>query len=188
MWRRTGLISFWEKFKSMSLPTNWMNCTFYNWHNEECWWLWWLILCTQLVRLWYPALLTTPKPLTVWIKTNCGKFFKRWEYQTTWPASWEICMHVKKQQLEPDWNNRLFPNWERSMSRLYFVTLQNARLEEAQTGIKIIGRNINDLRYADDTTLMAESKEELKSLLIKMKDSTFKKLRSRHPVPSLHGK
>ena len=39
------------------------------------------------------AVLTTPKPLTMWITTNCGKFFKRWEYQTTWPASWEICMH-----------------------------------------------------------------------------------------------
>ena len=48
------------------------------------------------------ALLTMPKPLTVWITTNYGKFFKRWEYQTTWPASWEICMQVKKQQLEPD--------------------------------------------------------------------------------------
>ena len=43
-----------------------------------------------------------PKPLTVWITTNCGKFFKRWEYQTTWPASWEICTQVKKQQLELD--------------------------------------------------------------------------------------
>ena len=48
------------------------------------------------------ALLTMPKPLTVWIKINCGKFSKRWEYQTTWPASWEICMQVKKQQLELD--------------------------------------------------------------------------------------
>ena len=48
------------------------------------------------------ALLTTPKPLTVWFKTNCGKFFKRREYQTSWPASWEICMQVKKQQLELD--------------------------------------------------------------------------------------
>ena len=48
------------------------------------------------------ALLTTPKLLTVWIITNCGKFLKRWEYQTTWPASWEICMQVKKQQLELD--------------------------------------------------------------------------------------
>ena len=48
------------------------------------------------------ALLTTPKPLTMWITTNCGKFLKRWEYQTTWPASWEICMQVRKQQLELD--------------------------------------------------------------------------------------
>ena len=47
-------------------------------------------------------LLTMPKPLTVWITTNCGKFLERWEYQTTWPASWEICMQVKKQQLEMD--------------------------------------------------------------------------------------
>ena len=43
-----------------------------------------------------------PNSLTVWITTNCGKFFKRREYQTTWPASWEICMQVKKQQLEVD--------------------------------------------------------------------------------------
>ena len=48
------------------------------------------------------TLLTMPKPLTVWIRTNCGKFWERWEYQTTWPASWEICMQVKKQQLELD--------------------------------------------------------------------------------------
>ena len=48
------------------------------------------------------ALLTTPKPLTVWITTNYEKFFKRWEYQTTLPASWEICMQVKKQQSEMD--------------------------------------------------------------------------------------
>ena len=48
------------------------------------------------------ALLTKPKPLTVWMTTNCGKFLKRWEYQTTLPASWEICMQVKKQQLKPD--------------------------------------------------------------------------------------
>ena len=48
--------------------------------------------------------------------------------------------------------------------------MRNAGLEEAQAGIKIVGRNINNLRYADDTTLMAESKEELKSLLIKVKE------------------
>ena len=48
------------------------------------------------------ALLTTLKILTVWITIKCGKFWKRWEYQTTWPASWEICIQVKKQQLELD--------------------------------------------------------------------------------------
>ena len=48
------------------------------------------------------ALLTRPKPLTVWITTNCEKFLKRWEFQTTLPAFWEICMQVKKQQLEMD--------------------------------------------------------------------------------------
>ena len=74
--------------------------------------------------------------------------------------------------------------------------MRNGGLEEAQAGIKIARRNINHLRYADDTTLMAESEEELKSLLMKVKEeskkvglsSTFRKRRSWHPVPSLHGK
>ena len=48
------------------------------------------------------APLTTPKPLTVWTTINCGKFWKRWEYQTTLPAPWETCMQAKKQQSEPD--------------------------------------------------------------------------------------
>ena len=52
------------------------------------------------------ALLTMPKPLTVWLTTNCGKFWKRWEYQTTSPASWEICMQVRKQELELDMEQR----------------------------------------------------------------------------------
>ena len=72
----------------------------------------------------------------------------------------------------------------------------NAGLDDSQAGIKISGRNINNLRYADDTTLMAESEEELKSLLMKVKEESEKaglklsiqKLRSWHPVPSLHGK
>ena len=75
--------------------------------------------------------------------------------------------------------------------------MRNAGLDEAQAGIKIARRNINNLRYADDITLMAESEEELKSLLMKVKEdsekvglknSTFKKRRLWHPVPSLHGK
>ena len=73
--------------------------------------------------------------------------------------------------------------------------MKNARLDEAQAGIKIAGRNINNLRYADDTTLMAESKEELKCLLMKVKEESEKvglklniqKIKIWHPVPSLHG-
>ena len=53
-------------------------------------------------KTYISALLTMTKPLTVWIKINCGKFWKRWEYQTTWSASWKICMQVRKQQLELD--------------------------------------------------------------------------------------
>ncbi|KAM9702258.1 uncharacterized protein ACBT57_022611 [Dama dama] len=74
--------------------------------------------------------------------------------------------------------------------------MRNAGLDEAQAGMKIAGRNINNFRYADDTTLMAESEEELKSLLMKVKEesekvglsSTFRKLRSWDPVPSLYAK
>ena len=69
------------------------------------------------------ALLTMVKPLTVWITTNCGKFWKRWEYQTTLPASWEFYKEVKKQQLEPDMKQWTGLNWESSTSRLYSVTL-----------------------------------------------------------------
>ena len=73
--------------------------------------------------------------------------------------------------------------------------MQNAGLDEAQAGIKTAGRNISNLRYADDTTLMAESEEELKILLMKMKEESEKaglklniqKTKSWHPVPSLHG-
>ena len=92
-------------------------------------------------------------------------------------------MQARKQQ-NWTWNNRLVPNRKRSTTRLYIVTvlfnfyaehiMRNAGLEEAQAGIKIAGRNINTLRYADDTTLMAESKEELKSLLMKVKEESEK--------------
>ena len=72
--------------------------------------------------------------------------------------------------------------------------IRNTGLEEEQAGIKIARKNINNLRYTDDTTLMAESEEELKSLLVKVKEESekvdlpFRKLRSWHLVPSLHGK
>ena len=83
------------------------------------------------------------------------------------------------------------------MENLYAeYIMRNSGMDEAQAGIRIAGRNINNLRYADDTTLMAESEEKLKSLLMKVKEksekvglsSTFRKLRSWHLVPSLHGK
>ena len=72
--------------------------------------------------------------------------------------------------------------------------MRNAGLDEAQAAIKIARRNINNLRYADNTTLMAESKEELKSLLMKLKEESERvglKLniqKTKYPVPSLHGK
>ena len=114
-------------------------------------------------------------------------------------------MQVKKQQLELDREQQTGSNRKRSMSGLYTPFLfnfyaeyimGNAGLDEAQAGMKIAGRNINILRYADDTSLMAESKEELKSLLMKVKEeseklglsSTFRKLKSWHLAPSLHGK
>ena len=73
--------------------------------------------------------------------------------------------------------------------------MRNTRLDDSQAGIKISGRNTNNLRYADDTTLMAECQEELKSLLMRIKEERekaglkiFKNLRSWHPIPSHHGK
>ena len=125
------------------------------------------------------AFLTMPKPLTVWI--TCRKFWKRWEYQTTWPASWEICIQVKKQQLEPNREQQTGSKSGKEYVKAvychpayltYMHIMRNAGLDEAQTVIKIAGRNINNLRYADVTTLMAESEEELKSLLMKVKEES----------------
>ena len=101
-----------------------------------------------------------PKTSTVWITTNCGKFFKRWEYQTTLPASWEICVQVEKQQFghgKIDWlkiEKRVWQDYIVScclfnLSADYIVW--NAMLDKIQAGIKI-ARSINNLRYAYDTT------------------------------------
>ena len=112
----------------------------------------------------------------------------------------------QEESLNQTWNNRLVPNWERSTARLCIVPclinlyaeyiMRNAGLDEAQAGIKTVGRNINNLKYTDDTTLMAESKEELNSLLMKVKEESekpglklnFQNRRSWHLIPSLHGK
>jgi len=109
------------------------------------------------------------------------KILQEMEYQTTLPASWEICMQVKKQQLQPKQSTGEWFQIEKGVHQgctlspclfnLYAeYTMWNARLAEAQAEIKIAGRSINNLRYADDTTQMAENEEELKSLLMKLKE------------------
>ena len=116
------------------------------------------------------ALLTIPKPLTVWIKTNCGKFWKRWEYQTTWPASLRNLSADQEATVRTghgiiDWfqirkgvrqGGMLSP----CLFNLYAqYIVQNIGLDEAQAGIKIAGRNTNNFRYADDTNLMQKVKK-----------------------------
>ena len=112
------------------------------------------------------ALLTMPKHLTVWITITCGTFFKRWKYQITWPASWEICMQVRKQQLELDMEKQTGTKLGKDYVKAVYC--HPAYLAYVQsTSWKILGwmngKNINNFRYADDTTLVAES-EELKNL------------------------
>ena len=97
------------------------------------------------------------------------------------PASWKICMQVKKQQLQQNMEQQTGSRLGKEYAKaLYCLSpclfnlhaeyiMRNAGLEETQAEIKIAGRNINNLRYADDTTLMAESEEELKNLLMKVK-------------------
>ena len=115
------------------------------------------------------ALLTMPKPLAVWITISCGKFLKRWECQTTWPACLlrNLCAGqeatVRTGHGTTDWfqiGKRIHQGCILSpcLFNLYAeYIMRNAGLEETQGGIKIAWRNINNLRYADDTTLMAES-------------------------------
>ena len=119
------------------------------------------------------ALLTMSKPLTVWITINYGKFLNRWEYQTTLSASWKpVCRSRSKLKpyIEQLAGSKLGKEYDKAIygHPVYSTVMQtiswNARLDESQAGIKIAGRNIESLRYADDTTLMAESKEELEPL------------------------
>ena len=127
------------------------------------------------------ALLTMPKPLTVWSTANCGKFLMRREHQTTWSASWEAGQEARVR------TGHETTHWFQirkgicqgctlppCLFNLYAECIRwNAGLEEAQAEIKISGRNINKLRYADVTTLMAE-REELKGLLMKVKEESKK--------------
>ena len=127
------------------------------------------------------ALLTTPKPLTVWITTNCGKFFKGWEYHHL------TCLlrNLYAGQEATVRNGHGRAEWfqiGKGVRQGYILSpclfnfnaeyiIWNVRLDELQAGIKTAGKNISDLRYPDDTTLIAESKE-LKSLLMKVKEES----------------
>ena len=143
------------------------------------------------------------KPLTVWITANCGEFFKRWDYQTTFLlrnlyAGQEATVRIG--HATTDWFQIKKGVHQRFILKSCFFNLyaeyvmRNA-VDEAQAGIKISGRNINNLRYAGDTTLMAESEEELKSLLMKVKEEREKvglklniqKTKIMASGPSLHG-
>ena len=137
------------------------------------------------------ALFTTPKPLTVWTTTTCGKFLKKKKNSGILEIPDDLtCLLrnlyagqeaiVRAGHGTTDWFQiRKGVHQVGILSPCLFnlyeeYIMQNARLNEVQAGIKIAGRNINNLRYADDTTLMAESEEEQKSLLIKVKEESEK--------------
>ena len=122
------------------------------------------------------------KPLTVWITTN-SKILKEIGIPDHLICLLRNLYAGQEATVRNDMDQGLVPNWERSMSRLlspcsfnlnaeYFM--QNGMLEEAQAGIKVARRIINNFRYADESILMAESEEELKSLLIKVKEESEK--------------
>ena len=143
------------------------------------------------------------KPLTVWITANCGEFFKRWDYQTTFLlrnlyAGQESTIrtgHGKTDWFQIGKGVRQYCILSPCLFNLYAEYIMRNAVDEAQAGIKSSGRNINNLRYAGDTTLMAESEEELKSLLMKVKEEREKvglklniqKTKIMASGPSLHG-
>ena len=112
------------------------------------------------------------RPLTMWITTNCGKFFKRWEYQTTWPASWEICMQIKRQVRTghgtTDWLQIRTGVCQgcilsHCLFNLYAEYIKwNVGLDDSQAEIKIAGRNSNSFRYADVTLYWQKGKGKVK--------------------------
>ena len=116
--------------------------------------------------------------------TNRGKLLERGEYQIFLPVSWETCVRVKKQQLKPNMEQWTGSKLGKEYVKVVYchsadlTYMQSISCEMpawmTQAGIKISGRNINNLRYADDTTLMAESAEKLKSLLMKVKEENEK--------------
>ena len=116
----------------------------------------------------------------VWITSNCGKFWKRWEYQATWPASWEICMQVKKQQLEVDMEQQTGSKLEKQYIKAaychpaYLTYIQSTSCKmpvwmKHKLESRLLGEitKISDMQMT--STPMAEMEEELKTLLMKVK-------------------
>ena len=125
-----------------------------------------------------------PKPLTVWTTTNCGKFWKRWEYQTTWPASWEIYVQVKKQQLELDMEQQIGSKLGKEYVKAVYCHPAYLSCMQSRS-CKMLGwmkhklesRLLGEISVTlgmQMTYFMAESEEELKSLLMKVKEESEK--------------
>ena len=126
-----------------------------------------------------------PKPLTVWITANCGKFLKSLEYLDHLRNALRNLYAGQEATVRTGHRTTDWLQIGKGVCQGYILSpclfnlyaeyiVRNTGLEEAQAGIKIAGRNINNLRYADDTTLMAEREEELKSLLMKVKEESEK--------------
>ena len=149
--------------------------------------LWVIKKAREFQKISTSALLTMPKPLTVWITTNLWNILQEMEIPDHLTcllrnlyAGQEAT--VRTRHGKTDWFQIGKGVYQGCILSPYLFNLyaeyitQSAKLDEAQAGIKIAGRNINNLRYADDTTLLAESEEELKSLLMKVKEESGKKL------------
>ena len=142
-----------------------------------------------------------PKPLTLWITTNYGKFLKTWEYQTILPTSRQTCMQLKQQQ-NRIWNNGLVPNWERSRSRLYIVTLSvslTCRVHHAKcwAGWSTSWNQdcqekyqLPDTQMTSDTQMIppyGRKQRGLKSVVMKVKGEWKSWLKSQHSKNKDHG-
>ena len=129
--------------------------------------------------------MTMPKPLTVWIATNLGKFFKRWKITDHLTCLLRNLYAGQKATVRTGHGTTDWFQFGKGVGQGCILSpclfnlyaeyiMRKAGLEEAQAGVTIAGRNISNLRSADDTTLMAESEEELKSLLMTVKEENEK--------------
>ena len=145
----------------------------------------WIIEKTRVPEKSISALLTMPKPLTVWTTRNSGKFLERWEYQTHLTCLLRNLNADEEATVRTGHGTTDWFQIGKGICQGYILSpclfnlhaeyiMRNTGLDEAQVGIKIARRNINNFRNADDTTLMSESEGELKSLLMKVKEESEK--------------